>query len=471
MYFQSFEYLFCFLPIMWIGYFLTRRTNLRQVVLIIGGYLFYAWGQPWIAWLLFASTSVDFLIGLAMQSTEGIARRRMLLAASLVFNLGLLAVFKYSGWIFAGINALLTSTHITAHRLPVLDLPLPPGISFYTFQSLAYIIDIYRRKIHAHRKALDYYAFVAFFPQLFAGPIERAGQLLPQIVHPPRIHPRMFETGIFMIVWGLFKKLVVADNMAGLIELTRDHMAVPGATMVLFLAFTFQIYGDFSGYTDIARGSARLLGIKLRRNFLTPYFARNPSDFWQRWHISLSSWMRDYLYISLGGSRQGRLRTLFNLLVTMFLVGLWHGAGKYFIFWGLYHGTLLVLYRVFPIDDWLEKRLKTIGTALSRLVMFAFVAFGWGLFYAGSHGNFKHLFFPSDLPPDAFQGSILWYGLFLFGLPLLVTETLAFRKHREFTDLWPHYSTWLKALVLLVLFYGIIFFGARDSHEFIYFKF
>src|SRR5262249_5241821 len=162
---------------------------------------------------------------------------------------------------------------------------------FYTFQSLSYIIDIYRRKQHAHRKILDYWAFVAFFPQLFAGPIERAGQLLPQITHPVRrIHPRMIESGIFMIAWGLLKKLAIADNMSALVELCRSNMALHGAGVMLALAFTFQIYADFSAYTDIARGSARLLGIRLRRNFRTPYFARNPSEFWQRWHMSLSSW-------------------------------------------------------------------------------------------------------------------------------------------------------------------------------------
>lgn len=470
MFFNSFNYLFAFLPLTWIAFLIFRRTPLRPAVLIVSGYLFYAWGRPWIASLLFLSSSVDFAIGLIMGATEGYIKRRLLLVASLLFNLGLLGIFKYSAWLFGGINWWLAS-HSFALQLPILDVPLPPGISFYTFQSLAYIIDIYRRKLHPHRNLLDYYAFVAFFPQLFAGPIERAGQLLPQIVRPPHIHPRMIESGIFMIVWGLFKKLVVADNMANLIDLTRDNMAAHGASVLIFVAFTFQIYADFSGYTDIARGSARIFGIKLRRNFLTPYFSTSPSDFWQRWHISLSSWLRDYVYISLGGSRFGKLRTLINLMITMFLAGLWHGAGLYFIYWGLYHGALLVLYRVVPIDRLLIENLHQFGKWLAQGVMFAFVVFGWGLFYAGSHGEFFALFFPLNVEPEKLHFYSLWYGLILFILPICLTDLLAYRKNREFTDLWNHWSIPVKAVVLVLVFYAIVMFGVRTSYAFIYFQF
>jgi len=463
MLFHSFTFLFAFLPLVWLAYMALRNTRLRPFVLIISGYVFYAWGSPWIASLLFLSSTVDFTLGLLMEKADSKRCRRLLLLVSLIFNLGLLAIFKYSSWAFEAVNHVLKLAEVS-WQLPVISLPLPPGISFYTFQSLSYIIDIYRRKLHAHKRLADYYAFVAFFPQLFAGPIERAGHLLPQIVHAPRVHPRMFESGVFLIVWGLFKKLVVADNMANLTELCQANMSLSGAGIVLLLAFTVQIYADFSGYTDIARGCARLFGIKLRRNFLTPYMALNPTDFWRRWHISLSSWIRDYLYVPLGGNRAGKWVTLRNLIITMGLAGLWHGASVYFILWGLYHGMLLALYRLVPID-------RLLPAALARLLMFGFVVLGWGLFYAGSHGSLSRIFFPTEIPAATLPVYALWYGLFLFSLPVALTDWLAFRKHREFSDLWPHFGRWLKVTVLVVLFYGIVLLGARDSHEFIYFQF
>lgn len=471
MYFHSFEYIFIFLPITWFLYLLLRNTFLKPILLIFSGYFFYAWGRPWIASLLFLSSTVDFLIGLNLEHANTPHKRRLLLIFSLVFNLGLLAIFKYSAWIFGGINGVLSSHHI-AYQLPILHIALPPGISFYTFQSLAYIIDIYRRKIHAHRNIVEYYAFVAFFPQLFAGPIERAGHLLPQIVHTvKRIHPRMIEMGIFMIIWGLFKKLVVADNMANIIELSTQNSSLPSAKIIVLLAFTFQIYADFSGYTDIARGSAKLFGIKLRRNFLTPYFSSNPSEFWQRWHISLSAWIREYIYISLGGNRKGKLHTIFNLFITMFLAGLWHGAGKYFLLWGIYHGVLLILYRFIPFDIWLERYFAKLGMVLAKILMFTFIVIGWGLFYAGSHNGLSAMFLSKEVVTTSLSIGVLWYGWFIFALPIILTDLLAYIKHREFSDLWPHFHLITKTTILVIIFYGIIFLGARDSHEFIYFQF
>lgn len=471
MLFNSFDFVFFFLPITWALYQLVRLTWLRPVLLTISGYVFYAWGRPWIALLLFASSTTDFLLGLWMDGTENRRARQGFLLGSLVFNLGLLGTFKYSGWLFANLNGAMTAAGLT-WKLPVLTVPLPPGISFYTFQSLAYIIDIYRRKLRAHRHIWDYWSFVAFFPQLFAGPIERAGHLLPQLTHPrKRVNFRAMEWGLFMVLWGLLKKVVVADNMGNLVELCRGNMAVHGAGMVLALAFTVQIYADFSGYTDIARGCARLFGVRLRRNFLTPYFSCSPSEFWQRWHISLSSWIRDYLYIPLGGNRYGALRTVRNVLVTMLLAGLWHGAGWFFIAWGLYHGLLLVLYRLWPLDAWLKSALGDIGKVMAAICFFGLTVAGWVLFYLGSNGTFAEVFFPAYAAAPAVGLGALAYGLCLFALPLVLTDWLGYRKNREFIDLWPHLPPAGKTLLYVLVFYLIVMFGARENHEFIYFRF
>lgn len=473
MLFQSATYLFVFLPATWILYLWLRHTPLRAIFLTVSGYIFYAWGVPWAVFLLFLSSTVDFLIGLKLHEAKSGAARKMWLIGSIVFNIGLLCFFKYGDWLIGYINLLIG---FTGHpfRIPLTGAVLPPGISFYTFQSLSYVIDIYRRQMPAHRKIWDYWAFVAFFPQLIAGPIERAKNLLEQIVHPRRhIHPRMIESGIFLIAWGVFKKLVIADNLANLVQLCRDAPNIPTAGLVLALAFTFQIYADFSAYTDIARGSARMFGIRLRRNFNTPYFAHSPSDFWARWHISLSTWIRDYIYVPLGGNKRGKLMTLRNLLITMFLAGLWHGAGFPYIFWGLYHGFLLVAYRIFPLDAYLRRTLGRPGLWLARLIMFALVAAGWVLFLAGSYPSFENMFSnPKGMPvPEGFDPVILWYGLFVFSWPLLLTDVIGFRKRREFVDLWPHFPAAVKTLLYLGIFYAIVFFGARGNNEFIYFQF
>lgn len=256
-----------------------------------------------------------------------------------------------------------------------------------------------------------------------------------------------------------------------MVELCRDNMSLHGAGVLLIVAFTFQIYADFSAYTDIARGSAKLLGVKLRRNFQTPYFSRNPSEFWQRWHMSLSSWIRDYVYISLGGNRHGVRRTLFNLLATMSLAGLWHGAGWFFIAWGAYHGLLLCLYQVCPFDRWLERAMGKVGRVMAILWMFALVAFGWAMFYLGEIGSFMKVFDPKNPAIPTVSVGDIAYGILLFAAPLIVTDWLGFRKAREFVDLWPHFSEATKLCLYVLFFYGIVMLGARESHEFIYFRF
>src|SRR5262249_15758375 len=273
--------------------------------------------------------------------------------------------------------------------------PSPGAFPFNPPHPIPPPADIYRRKFQPRGRLIDYVTFVGFSPQLIAGPIARASELLPQVASTrPAVSAAQAEEAFWLIAWGLFKKISLADNFGLLVgqataELARPHHG--GVGYIFMIAFAGQIYCDFSAYTDIARGVAKLFGIELPRNFLTPYFATSPSEFWQRWHISLSRWLRDYLYIPLGGEREGRLKTLRNLAFPMFLGGLGHGAGFGFIVWGLYHGALLVLYRLLPIDDLLRRYFKHVGHVLAVLVMFAFVCIGW-LFFRAPSGDLFPLF-------------------------------------------------------------------------------
>ena len=302
-------------------------------------------------------------------------------------QLSLLCTFKYAGWLTGEINGMAAALGLGI-AITQLTLPLPPGISFYTFHTISYTADIYQRKFKPTGKFVDYVTFVAFFPQLIAGPIARASELLPQVAaRRPAVSPEERERAFTLIAWGLFKKTCVADNLGLIVAQTGAALQQPnagGLGYIYMYAFAAQIYCDFSAYTDIARGLAKLFGIELTRNFLTPYLSKSPSDFWQRWHISLSRWLRDYLYIPLGGNHRGRLITLRNLAITMFLGGLWHGAGVGFIVWGLYHGLLLVLYRLLPIDRLLQERFGRTGSILAIVLMFNLVCVGWIFFRATS---------------------------------------------------------------------------------------
>ena len=495
MHFHSFSYIFIFLPIVLILYYLNKRSFNRNIVLIIASYLFYAWGNPYLALLLLSSSVVDFFIGKKIHEhnmhLEGAVKeisiehinqkRKKLLICSVVFNIGLLAFFKYWDWL----TEILFITH---NKQIILDLrpfkhgiEVPPGISFYTFQTLSYTIDIYRRQFSPKGGFFNYLTFVAFFPQLIAGPIERARDLLPQLAKfRKRISSKVAESAFFLISWGLFKKVVFADNLGHLVERCQENISHPGVGLILVLAFAFQIYCDFSAYSDIARGTARLFGVRLKRNFLTPYFAINPSDFWKRWHISLSSWVRDYVYIPFGGNRCSKSRNITNLLLTMFLMGLWHGAGKFFVLWGIYHGLLLILYRILPIDKYLMKKLGNLwGRVSSTFIMFFFTLFGWLLFWSKGSDDFEdtlqsigktgYLITDFSKIPTIFYE--LSYGLILFTLPIIITEIIGFRYKREFVDMHKFLGTKTKAILYISMFYGALIFGSRGTYDFIYFQF
>ena len=342
MIFSSWLFGFFFLAVFGAYWAIPARRG-RHLLLLAASYAFYMSWNPWLAGLILGSTVLDFLVGLALERTRAPQRRKLILLASITGNLGILALFKYADFFVLSLRDLLEGIgfHTDLHTLGIL---LPVGISFYTFQTLSYTIDVYRRRIDPTHHFIEFALFVAFFPQLVAGPIVKAHEFLPQLAEIKRFCWRRIESGTVLFMVGLTKKILIADNLAGLAD---PVFADPTAfvTRDLWLAmfcYGGQIYCDFSGYSDMAIAVARVLGYDLPRNFASPYLAVGMSDFWKRWHISLSTWLRDYLYIPLGGSRAGRLLTYRNLMITMLLGGLWHGASWTFVVWGAIHGVALI---------------------------------------------------------------------------------------------------------------------------------
>ena len=343
MLFNSVEYLF-FLPFVFIVYWLLQRQLKAQNIFVLAvSYFFYGlWDYRFLS-LIIISSLLDFLIGLNLSKTKVPAKRKVLLGCSLFVNLGFLFFFKYFNFFVDSFATLLGNFNIPVH-LPTLSIILPVGISFYTFQTLSYTIDIYRGKLEPTKSIINFFAYVAFFPQLVAGPIERASNLLPQFEKNRVFDYETAKDGMRQILWGLFKKVVVADNCAKFVDVIFANYADLNGLILLIggVFFTIQIYSDFSGYSDIAIGTAKLLGIRLMQNFATPFFARDIAEFWRRWHISLSTWFRDYLYIPLGGSRGGTSMRIRNTFAIFLVSGFWHGANWTFIFWGLIHALLYI---------------------------------------------------------------------------------------------------------------------------------
>ena len=347
------------------------------MLLLGASYLFYMSWYWQYAGLILLSTIVDYFIGRQMDATSSITRRKILLLISVMLNLGVLAFFKYFNFFF---DTAKSALHIIGIDIPdiYLQLLLPVGISFYTFQTLSYTIDVYRNKISHEPSFVRFAIFVSFFPQLVAGPIIRAKDFLPQIIQPTNISRDNVRKGVLLVFIGLFKKIIIADTLAYLaVDAVFANPAAYSSwdLMLALYGYTFQIYCDFSGYSDIAIGLALLMGITLPINFDRPYLAQTPSDFWRRWHISLSGWLRDYLYIPLGGSKAGKWITWRNLLITMMLGGLWHGASLNFILWGMFHGLILICTRSITIErNWNKVRL------LKIFLNFHLIVFSWLLF-------------------------------------------------------------------------------------------
>jgi D-alanyl-lipoteichoic acid acyltransferase DltB (MBOAT superfamily) len=457
-----------FFALVWAVYRLLPHRG-QNLLLLGASYFFYGcWDWRFLP-LILTTTLVSYSTALGIAASDSKRRRRLLMTAAATVSLGLLAFFKYWGFFTESTAEMLT--WLGFHADPtVLKIVLPAGISFYTFQTMSYTIDVYRGQVKVTRHFTDYALYVAYFPQLVAGPIERSSSLLPQLLHPRKRGHGDFAEGLYLILLGLFLKVVVGDNLGfianGVFGAEKGNLTGTEALIGVY-AFAFQIYGDFAGYSSIARGVSKWLGIDLMTNFRMPYLARNPSEFWQRWHISLSSWLRDYLYIPLGGSRGGTLKTYRNLMLTMLLGGLWHGAGWTFLGWGALHGLILCLYRALG-DRW--KLPGRWGRVLATVGFFQLVCLAWLFFRADTFGqawNMLGLIFShQDLTPFARYG----FGMLaFFCLPLMVYEIWLEQSHslrRLETVRWG----W-RAAAYCYLVFMLIIFPPPVFGQFIYFQF
>ena len=475
MLFNSLQFVL-FLPLVLAVYYaLPHRAQNR--FLLIASCVFYACWDWRFLFPLLASTSIDYYCAYKMQDEMdaggGAAnKRRIYLLLSVVTNLTLLGFFKYFNFFSLSLQNLLHFLGMDT-QLWTLRVILPVGISFYTFQALSYTIDVYRGQLHPTRSYPDFLLAVLYFPHLVAGPIQRAHSLLPQVIKPRIVTKEKIVDGLHLIVWGYFKKVVIADNIAGLVNLSFNAHNPDGFhTLMGIYGFAVQIYCDFSGYTDIARGVAKLMGFEFMLNFNLPYLAKNPQDFWARWHISLSSWLRDYLYIPLGGSRGGRAKMYRNLMLTMVIGGLWHGAAWNFVLWGFFHGSLLISHRV--VKGWVERLeapplARRIGSIASIILMFHLTCYGWLLFRAGSFGQIAAMTAALLHPLQGFDWPVA-AKLALFSSPLLIAQLI---QHWTGKLMFLDFS-WMRAeirtAVYATLAYCILFLGGAPQ-AFIYFQF
>jgi D-alanyl-lipoteichoic acid acyltransferase DltB (MBOAT superfamily) len=479
--FNSLTFFIFFGIVVCLYYGLSHRLQNRM--LLLASYVFYGcWDWRFLS-LILISTVTDYLCGIQIYNQPSSLGKRKYLYVSLIINLALLGFFKYWNFFAESFVGLLLKLGINGD-LRTFSILLPIGISFYTFKTMSYAIDIYRGEFEPTYDFFDYALFVAFFPALIAGPIDRAKNLLPQIQKQRQVNRSHIFEGLQLIFWGLFKKVFVADNLGIIVNQIYNNPASTGIEYIVATwAFAFQIYGDFSGYTDMARGTSMCLGIELTQNFKQPYLSINPSDFWRRWHISLSSWLRDYVYIPLGGNRKEGWKTYRNLLLTMLVCGLWHGAAWNFVIWGAYHGFLLSLHRIF------RKEKKSDSTRTSSLwsympkaiVMFQLTSLGWIFFRAQSLAQIKLIFSRIfNLSWSTSWNTTMLSQVCLFSaLPMLA---MAFQTIRELRPSWFSETSLLrhfqfsyfplpaKSAVYGVLIYLLCFYGAK-AQTFIYFQF
>lgn len=431
--------------------------------------------------MLIAFTSAcSYASGLLLERFEGQRKRqKMVSAANIVLNLGILGLFKYYNFFVDNLELLFSAMGFHLDMM-TMSIILPVGISFYTFQALSYTIDIYQQKLPATHDIIEFFAFISFFPQLVAGPIERATNLLPQFQKERKFDYAKAVDGLRQMLWGFLKKLVVADNCAAVVnEHWNDYQTLPGLTLfILGVLFTLQIYCDFSGYSDIAIGCARLFGINLMRNFNFPYFSRSIPEFWRRWHISLTTWFRDYIYFPLGGSRCGKWKTIRNVYIVWGISGLWHGANWTFVCWGLFHATLLAVYNILGIST-KYKQVVAYGRFLPNLketgqmmLTFFLAVLGWIIFRAESMSQAAG-FFHAMVCNTFYDPSKLYGLMFLrFGLLLLLVEWLQRDKQHalQLPVVKPfNYKVVRWGIYYLVL--ALIYIYTGTSQSFIYFQF
>ncbi len=472
MVFNSQEFLIFFTVVLLV-YFNIKNLKIRQLFLLFASYFFYAWWNFYYIFLILASTLTDYFAALKIQNSDSRKERRFFLILSIAVNLGILFTFKYSNFLIRTLN--FHTDYFSANPLPLLDVLLPVGISFYTFQTMGYTIDVYRRKIPAERNLLAFALYVSFFPQLVAGPIERAKNLLPQIKGKIHISAENVSKGLFLMVWGFFLKVVVADNLAVFVDyiFAHKHSYYGLSLAVGILFFAFQIYSDFAGYTNIARGIAFILGFNLMENFRQPYFATSVRNFWHRWHISLSTWFRDYVYIPLGGKKLTLPKWAMAVILTFTVSGLWHGAQWTFVIWGALFGIIYVLERLIAktLKPATKKFLNTgFMIAFRRLAVFSLVLLMWIWFRAETFTEsivyFKHLFTPNF--------NFNFNRLMMLTNFLLIMFVLAvdiFQSDKPLEDKFLEQKPFVRFLWNYILLLAILFFGNWHIKEFIYFQF
>lgn len=465
-----------FLPIVFVLYwFVTKRSlKLQNLLIVIASYVFYAWWDYRFLGLIVASTFVDFSVARLLAHKAYLNKRKILLLVSLLFNLGLLGFFKYYNFFIESWVTAWESIGV-AMQTSTLNIILPVGISFYTFQTLSYTIDVYRKKIEPSKNLIQFMAYVAFFPQLVAGPIERATKLLPQFQKQRHFNAKFAMSGFYLIIWGLFKKVVIADNCAFFVNQIFEWPTHYSSLELVFgaILFGFQIYGDFSGYSDIAIGVARLFGFSLMTNFAFPYFSRSIAEFWRRWHISLSTWFRDYLYIPLGGSRGTLFTKLRNVMIVFLVSGLWHGANWTFVIWGGIHALLFMpLLLTRSNRDFVESARLKFSQIPLVLITFSSVVLAWIFFRSDSlsiaHDYLLGILEFSDFSLRLFYNSskmLLFSGIISISIIVLLGfELMAVQKEQIEVKL-----TFTSAIFvgLLIVFMGVF----KNQTDFIYFQF
>ncbi|WP_439152363.1 MBOAT family O-acyltransferase [Winogradskyella sp.] len=480
MLFNSIDFV-VFLPILLVGYWsLNQNLKLQNALVFIASYIFYGWWDWRFLGLIFLSTIVDYSIGRELQKTDNHKRRKVLLYVSISVNLGILGFFKYFNFFLDNFLEAFTffGQNFTFSGLKII---LPVGISFYTFQTLSYTIDIYRKKLNATNDFLAFSAFVSFFPQLVAGPIERASNLLPQFSVKRVFNKAKAIDGLQQMLWGFFKKMVIADNCAVYVnEIFANSSDYSGSTLLLgAVLFAFQIYGDFSGYSDIAIGTARLFGFNLMKNFDFPYFSRDIAEFWRRWHISLSTWFRDYLYIPLGGSRGGTTLVIRNVFIIFIVSGFWHGANWTFIVWGALNGfyflsLLLRNKNRAHLDTVAEGRLfPKLKEMLRILSTFTLTVLAWIFFRADSVTHALEIL-SGVFSPSLFKSfEVFPKGLLMLILLFVLTEWL--NRDKDYCLMLPFAASWKQKLIntfiIAMVFWSIVVWQANTEVEFIYFQF
>ncbi len=480
MLFNSLVFLF-FLPIVFLLYwFVFRGRKWQNLLVVVASYVFYGWWD-WRFLLLIAFTSLcSYCSGLLIERYEGRRTLQKAVSASnIVLNLGILGVFKYYNFFVENLDALVGSVGWHLDWV-TMDIILPVGISFYTFQALSYSIDVYQRKLPATHDPVEFFAYISFFPQLVAGPIERATNLLPQFQRQRAFRYASAVDGCRQMLWGFLKKLVVADNCAMIVNDHWSHYGdLPCVTLFLLgVLFTLQIYCDFSGYSDIAIGCARLFGFNLMRNFNFPYFSRSIPEFWRRWHISLTTWFRDYIYFPLGGSRCEKWKIIRNVYIVWGISGLWHGANWTFVCWGLFHATLLAIYNLLGINTKYKHvvayghLLPSVKETLQMALTFFLAVIGWIIFRAESMTQAVD-YLASMFSNKFFDSSMLFGKKYLcFGLLLLLVEWL--QRNKQHALQLPAIKPFNYRVMRWSIYYAVILIIATysgKSQTFIYFQF